>query len=103
LAFFFLGAVLLAGGVALAASPEAAGPEISTPPDPQSVAAYPVYKVPLCRDDETSQVCRQTDPCTGQVFFDATCCPQGTFGACAIGITRNGCITGTQAVCLGVI
>lgn len=100
LAFFFLGVVLLAGGAALAASPAVAGPEISTPPDPHFVAADPV---PLCRDDETPQVCRQTDPCTGQVFFDATCCPQGTFGACKIGITRNGCITGTQALCLGVI
>jgi hypothetical protein len=66
----------------------------------QTVEAEPI---PLCSANETLQVCRVTDPCTGQIFRDAICCPEGTFGACAIGITRDGCYTGVHAACLGIV
>jgi hypothetical protein len=66
----------------------------------QTVVAEPL---PLCPANETLQVCRVTDPCTGQIFRDATCCPEGTRGACLIGITRDGCFTAVRAVCLGIV
>lgn len=59
--------------------------------------------VPLCRYNETPQVCDVTDPCTGKTFWDATCCPEGTHGSCLIGITLDGCITSVRAVCLGIL
>ena len=65
--------------------------------------ATDIEAIPYCPKDHTLQVCRITDPCTGQIFKDATCCPPGTKGACLIGITRDGCYTSVSAVCLGIV
>ena len=112
--FTLLGAVaaVLLCSVPVAAQTECAGPQTShevelTPelavelglPDPVE-QTKDVKAVPVCRDDETLQVCDVTDPCTGKTFWDATCCPEGTRGSCLIGITVEGCITGVRAICL---
>ena len=71
---------------------------------PETVEMQTAAKLlPHCAPDETLQVCDITDPCTGQNFWDATCCPAGTQGVCLIGITRDGCFTSARAICLGIV
>jgi len=70
---------------------------------PETIETAVAEPIPLCPANETLQVCKVTDPCTGQTFRDATCCPEETRGVCLIGITRDGCITGVHAVCLGIV
>lgn len=112
----FLGAV---AAVLLCAVPVVAGTECSDPetvheveltPElavelglPETIETAVAEPIPLCPANETLQVCKVTDPCTSQTFRDATCCPEETRGVCLIGITRDGCITGVHAVCLGIV
>lgn len=110
-----LGAVVavLLGPVPVVAQTGCGGPqaghEVEPTPElatelwsPESVELQTIEPSP-CLAKETYHVCDITDPCTGQIFLDSTCCPPGTHGACLIEGTPDRCITGVRAVCLGTV